>query len=98
MVIIFASASISSICFNPSSFYQATTKITVVLGTRPEIVKMSPVIRSCTDRSIGFSIIHTGQHYSYEMDRVFFRDLELPDATYNLEVGSGTHGIQVPAC
>jgi len=69
-------------------------KIAVVLGTRPEIVRMSPVIRSCTERSIGFSIIHTGQHYSYEMDRIFFRDLELPDAAYNLEVGSGTHGAQ----
>ncbi len=69
-------------------------KIAVVLGTRPEIVKMSPVIRSCSERSIGFSIIHTGQHYSYEMDRIFFRELELPDAAYNLEVGSGTHGTQ----
>jgi len=59
-------------------------KIAVVLGTRPEIVKMSPVIRSCSERSIGFSIIHTGQHYSYEMDRIFFRELELPDAAYNL--------------
>ena len=69
-------------------------KIAIILGTRPEIVKMSPVIRSCSRRSIGFSIIHTGQHYSYEMDRIFFRDLELPDAAYNLEVGSGTHGAQ----
>jgi UDP-N-acetylglucosamine 2-epimerase (non-hydrolysing) len=69
-------------------------KIAIILGTRPEIVKMSPVIRSCSKNSIGFSIIHTGQHYSYEMDRIFFRDLELPDATYNLEVGSGTHGAQ----
>ncbi|HQC91430.1 MAG: UDP-N-acetylglucosamine 2-epimerase (non-hydrolyzing) [Candidatus Methanoculleus thermohydrogenotrophicum] len=69
-------------------------KIAVILGTRPEIVKMSPVVRSCLERSVDFSIIHTGQHYSYEMDRIFFCELELPDATYNLEVGSGTHGAQ----
>jgi len=69
-------------------------KIAIILGTRPEIIKMSPVIRSCAKRSIDFSIIHTGQHYSYKMDRIFFRDLELPDATYNLEIGSGAHGAQ----
>ena len=69
-------------------------KIAIILGTRPEIIKMSPVIRTCSRMSIDFSIIHTGQHYSYEMDRIFFRDLELPDATYNLEIGSGMHGAQ----
>lgn len=69
-------------------------KIVLILGTRPEIIKMSPVIRSCSDHSTDFSIIHTGQHYSYEMDRIFFRELGLPDATYNLEVGSGMHGAQ----
>jgi len=69
-------------------------KIAIILGTRPEIIKMSPVIRSCSDHAIDYSVIHTGQHYSYEMDRIFFRELELHDATYNLEVGSGTHGAQ----
>ena len=69
-------------------------RIAIILGTRPEIVKMSPVIRSCLARSVDFSIIHTGQHYSYEMDRIFFSELKLPDAAYNLEVGSGTHATQ----
>jgi UDP-N-acetylglucosamine 2-epimerase (non-hydrolysing) len=41
-----------------------------------------------------FSIIHTGQHYSYNMDKVFFEQLDLPAAGYNLEVGSGTHAEQ----
>ncbi|MCK9330674.1 MAG: UDP-N-acetylglucosamine 2-epimerase (non-hydrolyzing) [Candidatus Cloacimonetes bacterium] len=69
-------------------------KIAIILGTRPEIIKMSPVIRSCSEHSVDFSIIHTGQHYSYEMDKIFFRELELPGAVYNLEVGSGLHGAQ----
>lgn len=69
-------------------------RIAIILGTRPEIVKMSPVIHSCLARSVDFSIIHTGQHYSYEMDRIFFFELKLPDAAYNLEVGSGTHAAQ----
>lgn len=69
-------------------------KISVILGTRPEIIKMSPIIRHLKERSPKFFILHTGQHYSYEMERIFFQELELPDADYNLEVGSGSHGQQ----
>jgi len=69
-------------------------KIAVVLGTRPEIIKMSPVIRECERRSVDYFVLHTGQHYSYEMDRVFFEQLELPEAKYNLDVGSGSHAEQ----
>ena len=35
--------------------------------------------------------MHTGQHYSYTLDKIFFEELELPAAKYNLDVGSGTH-------
>ena len=68
--------------------------IGVVLGTRPEIIKMSPVIRECERRGIDYFILHTGQHYTYEMDRLFFEELELPDPDYSLDVGSGTHAGQ----
>ncbi|MCW4033728.1 MAG: UDP-N-acetylglucosamine 2-epimerase (non-hydrolyzing) [Candidatus Bathyarchaeota archaeon] len=66
----------------------------VVLGTRPEIIKMSPVIHELERRKLDYSILHTGQHYSYNMDKVFFDVLGLPDAAYNLDVGSGSHGKQ----
>ena len=66
-------------------------KIAVILGTRPEIIKMSPVIREMERRNVSFFILHTGQHYSYKLDRVFFEQLELPEPKYNLEVGSGSH-------
>jgi UDP-N-acetylglucosamine 2-epimerase (non-hydrolysing) len=69
-------------------------KISVVLGTRPEIVKMSPIIRKCKSSGLDYFILHTGQHYSYNMDKVFFEQLELPEAKYNLEVGSGSHAEQ----
>jgi len=46
--------------------------IAIILGTRPEIIKMAPVIRECQRRGLDHSIIHTGQHYSYQMDRIFF--------------------------
>jgi UDP-N-acetylglucosamine 2-epimerase (non-hydrolysing) len=69
-------------------------KIAVVLGTRPEIIKFSPVIRECERLGLNYFILHTGQHYSYSMDRVFFEQLELLEAKYNLDVGSGSHGEQ----
>lgn len=68
--------------------------IGIVLGTRPEIIKMSPVIRECERRGIDYFILHSGQHYSREMDRIFFEELELPDPDYSLDVGSGTHAAQ----
>jgi UDP-N-acetylglucosamine 2-epimerase (non-hydrolysing) len=69
-------------------------KIAVILGTRPEIIKMSPIIRELSNKRNDYFIVHTGQHYSYNMDRVFFEQLRLPDAKHNLEVGSGYHGEQ----
>ncbi|MEM3713292.1 MAG: UDP-N-acetylglucosamine 2-epimerase (non-hydrolyzing) [Thermoproteota archaeon] len=66
-------------------------KIAVVLGTRPEIVKMSSIVRELENRKLNFFILNTGQHYSYNMNNVFFEQLRLPQPKYNLEVGSGTH-------
>jgi UDP-N-acetylglucosamine 2-epimerase (non-hydrolysing) len=68
--------------------------ISIVLGTRPEIIKMAPVIRACQRAGVDYSVLHTGQHYSYEMDRIFFDELELPPVNYNLDVGSGSHAEQ----
>ncbi|MEM1672684.1 MAG: UDP-N-acetylglucosamine 2-epimerase (non-hydrolyzing) [Archaeoglobaceae archaeon] len=68
--------------------------IAIILGTRPEIVKMSPVIRQCEKNCVDYFILHTGQHYSYEMDRIFFEELELPKPKYNLNIGSGSHAEQ----
>jgi UDP-N-acetylglucosamine 2-epimerase (non-hydrolysing) len=69
-------------------------RLCTILGTRPEIVKMSPVIRYCREKRIDNYVIHTGQHYSYEMDGIFFNELELPAPEFNLKVGSGSHGEQ----
>ena len=69
-------------------------KYSIILGTRPEIIKMSPIIRELEKKSMDFFILHTGQHYSYKMDRVFFEQLKLPEAKYNLDIASGLHGEQ----
>ena len=69
-------------------------KIATILGTRPEIIKMAPIIAEINQRGIDHFIIHTGQHYDKEMSDNFFRDLEIPTPDYNIHVGSGTHAKQ----
>ncbi len=78
-------------------------KIAIILGTRPEIIKMCPVIlrlkelRGSKDdklKNMDYFILHTGQHYSYNMDKIFFEQLNIPVPKYNIDVGSGMHGEQ----
>jgi UDP-N-acetylglucosamine 2-epimerase (non-hydrolysing) len=66
-------------------------KIVLILGTRPEIIKMSPVMRELEKRRLDWFILHTGQHYSPNLDAIFFQQLNLPQPRYNLNVGSGSH-------
>lgn len=58
--------------------------VCVVVGTRPGIIKMSPIIKELARRKAPHFVLHTGQHYSYEMDRRFFEDLELPEPLHHL--------------
>lgn len=59
-------------------------KLGIILGTRPEIIKMAPVIQEAVERNMNFFVLHTGQHYSWNMDKQFFDELSLPQPTYNL--------------
>lgn len=70
------------------------TSIGIILGTRPEMIKLSPVLRACDRHDVTYTLIHTGQHYSDGLDSLFFDRLELPEPDYNLGVGSGRHGEQ----
>ncbi len=69
-------------------------KIAVILGTRPEIIKMAPLIKIYQKNRADFFLLHTGQHYSYQMDKVFFEQLELPPPQYNIDVGSCSQAEQ----
>ncbi|AMK15722.1 non-hydrolyzing UDP-N-acetylglucosamine 2-epimerase [Methanobrevibacter olleyae] len=69
-------------------------KIAIVLGTRPEIIKMASVMDEVEKRGHELLLIHTGQHYDKEMSENFFIDLKLPTPNYNIHVGSGSHGAQ----
>jgi UDP-N-acetylglucosamine 2-epimerase (non-hydrolysing) len=55
---------------------------------------MSPIIRELEKNSEDYFLIHTGQHYSFNMDKLFFEELELPVPQYNLNVGSESHAVQ----
>lgn len=67
----------------------------LIFGTRPEIIKFSALIRLCSTHSnLSFFLLHTGQHYSYELDKIFFDELNLPNPDYNLHIGSAPHGEQ----
>lgn len=66
----------------------------LVIGTRPQIIKSAPLLREAEKRGVELDVVHTGQHYDYEMSRVFFNELTMPDPVRNLGVGSGSHGWQ----
>jgi len=70
-------------------------KIAIVVGTRPEIIKMAPIVRACIARDVPYTLLHTGQHYRFEMDGVFFQELGLPQPDHNLEVGSGSQAYHI---
>jgi len=80
----------------------ASNKVVNIVGTRPQFIKLAPILRaiewhnskdpSCQIREI---LVHTGQHYDYEMSQVFFDELGLKAPDYYLGVGSGNHARQI---
>ena len=76
-------------------------RIATVVGARPQFIKAAALSRaiarhnsSRAGATVSEILIHTGQHYDYEMSDVFFRELGLPDPFYHLGVRSGPHGAQ----
>ena len=76
-------------------------KLVDIVGARPQFIKLAPILQAIEcynqghpNRPIHEVLVHTGQHYDYEMSGVFFDDLGLKPPDYHLGVGSGTHGYQ----
>lgn len=76
-------------------------KVVLVCGARPNFMKIAPLIRaigkynaSSETNLIEPILVHTGQHYDYEMSQAFFQDLKLPQPDIYLGIGSGTHAEQ----
>lgn len=73
--------------------------IMVVVGTRPGIVMFAPIIHALRKEGVAFHVIHTGQHYSPNMDAQFFSDLKLPQPEFRVDgvAERRTHGAQTAA-
>lgn len=67
-------------------------KIACIVGVRPEFIQAEPVINELKKHDV--ILVHTGQHYDYEMSKIFFDELSIPEPNYHLGAGSGSHGHQ----
>ncbi len=68
--------------------------VMVVAGTRPEIIKLSLIIRSLRNRKIPSVFVHCGQHYDYNMFEQFVDELDLPKPDFRLRIRAHTHAEQ----
>ena len=64
-------------------------KVVTIIGTRPEIIRLSETIKAC-DKYFDHILVHTGQNYDYELNQIFFEDLNLRAPDYYLE-SAGAH-------
>src|SRR5690242_1850797 len=69
-------------------------RICHVVGARPNFMKAAPVIRALAAYPVEQIVVHTGQHYDFNMSEVFFQQLDMPAPDINLQVGSGSHAQQ----
>jgi len=69
-------------------------KLMLIAGTRPEIIKMAPVIRALEEQSQSYVFVHCGQHYDYNMSQKFIEELELPTPNYGFKVKANSAGQQ----
>ncbi len=69
-------------------------KMLIVAGTRPEIIKLFPVIKELEKKDISYKLIWTGQHYDKNLFEIFFKEFNLRKPDYNLKIGSGSHAKQ----
>lgn len=70
-------------------------RVTIVVGTRPETIKMSPIIRELEKQKIAFNFIHTGQHYDYNMSLQFIKELNLPNPDHSFKLKNKKPATQI---
>lgn len=70
-------------------------RIVIVAGTRPEIIKVAPIIRRCIEKKIKYAFVYTGQHYDHQLSNQIINDLELPVPDYTFELKSNIPSTQI---
>ncbi len=66
--------------------------LVIVVGNRPQFIKMAPVIKELNRKALKYTIIHTGQHYDHQMSDIFFKELDIPKPDIQIELNSSLHG------
>lgn len=75
-------------------------KVMLIAGARPNFMKIASLVEAIQGhqrsgkQAMEMVLVHTGQHYVEKMSQTFFKDLDIPEPTINLEVGSGSHAAQ----
>lgn len=69
------------------------SKFAIIVGARPQFIKIA-LLTNELKKQVDIILIHTGQHYDYELSESFFDQMKIPNPDYNLNVGSGKHGYQ----
>ncbi len=69
-------------------------KIMISFGTRPEIIKLAPIINTLKKKKINFLLVHSGQHYSVNMSKIFIKDFKIKKIHYNLKFGKNKNSKQ----
>lgn len=73
--------------------------IDIIVGARPNFIKVAPIFKIYKNnkkikKKIKFRLIHTGQHYDYDMSEIIFKQLKIPKPHVNFNIGSGSHAQQ----
>ena len=70
----------------------AKNSLVIVVGNRPQFIKLAPVVEELNKRELSYTVVHTGQHYDHQMSGVFFKELGIRKPDIQIQLNSRLHG------